>query len=213
MSPKHITESVLADEFGVVTFYPHKQPTVYNVRKYSQHVNFAEAFSTHPVVTVALSFLIVHHEKDIRLSTLVRNVGTSGFNLGVQEWFDSNVEGVGISWLACSSWPSYRGLSSWHLSRVYLFAFLCFDGFAFITTIWTGTGNVMSIYRARKNKITKNPHAQNLPTALENKRRIYSEERSRELVGRKGGVVLGSKSDSWICFLIYIISTLQFNSN
>ena len=53
MSPKHITESVLADEFGVVTFYPHKQPTVYNVRKYSQHVNFAEAFSTHPVVTVA----------------------------------------------------------------------------------------------------------------------------------------------------------------
>jgi len=69
-------------------------------REFSTRIEFDREFSLPPVVQVGLSGLDADGTTTVRLRVRARHIDRAGFTLLVSTWFDSQVHGVDISWLA-----------------------------------------------------------------------------------------------------------------
>lgn len=69
-------------------------------REFSARIEFEREFSLPPVVQVALSGVDAEGASTLRLRVRARHIDKAGFTLLVSTWFDSQVHGVDVSWLA-----------------------------------------------------------------------------------------------------------------
>ena len=81
----------------------HNQASAGNIRRKSLRVKFARPFATTPVVTTGFVFIDANKNFNLRVRTYVSNVGPSGFNLRVEEWFNSYTYTLHVAWMACSN--------------------------------------------------------------------------------------------------------------
>ena len=80
-----------------------QQGTPGGVRKESVRVKFAKPFATTPVVTTGFVFIDANKNFNLRVRTYVSNVGPSGFDLRVEEWYNSVTYMLHVAWMACSN--------------------------------------------------------------------------------------------------------------
>lgn len=69
-------------------------------RKYLNNIIFDKAFSSPPLVFVAISSLNVLNSKDLRISVISENILNTGFDLTVLTWADTIIFSCDISWIA-----------------------------------------------------------------------------------------------------------------
>ena len=99
-----IADSMSAGASGRAVFKQvHQQPSTGNVRRKSLRVKFARPFATTPVVTTGFVLIDANKNVNLRVRTYVSNVGPSGFDLRVEEWFDSYTYALHVAWMACSN--------------------------------------------------------------------------------------------------------------
>lgn len=76
-------------------------PPSYEVdREFSTRIDFERDFAAPPVVHVGISGLDVDGADTVRVRVRTRHIDRSGFTVVVSTWFDSQVHGVDVSWLA-----------------------------------------------------------------------------------------------------------------
>ncbi len=72
-------------------------------REFAARIDFERDFSTPPVVHVGVAGLDADAAGTVRLRVRARHIDCSGFTILVSTWFDSQVHGVDVSWLALGS--------------------------------------------------------------------------------------------------------------
>nr|XP_034300815.1 uncharacterized protein LOC117681274 [Crassostrea gigas] len=68
---------------------------------YSQRIDFNSPFDATPTVTYGLYALDSSDEANLRVSTLLSNVSSTGFQLTLRTWSDSKLFEAAVSWMAC----------------------------------------------------------------------------------------------------------------
>lgn len=68
---------------------------------YSQRIHFNSPFDATPTVTCGLYALDSSDEANLRVSTLLSNVSSTGFQLTLRTWSDSELFEAAVSWMAC----------------------------------------------------------------------------------------------------------------
>src|SRR5690606_38661289 len=69
-------------------------------REFSVRIDFEREFSLPPVVHIGLSGIDADGAETLRLRVRARHIDKSGFTILVSTWFDSQVHGVDVAWLA-----------------------------------------------------------------------------------------------------------------
>lgn len=70
------------------------------IREYRTTISFKEVFEKEPTVMVALSGLDIIKNHNARVKVYVDNVTNRDFTLCIHTWSDSEIYGVGVSWIA-----------------------------------------------------------------------------------------------------------------
>ncbi|BFZ17487.1 hypothetical protein BsWGS_20526 [Bradybaena similaris] len=71
-----------------------------SARENAQIVTFKKKYCSPPTVFLALSYLDVPHDKDVRYNTILNSVSSSDFNASCYTWDDSIVHGMKVRWIA-----------------------------------------------------------------------------------------------------------------
>ena len=66
-------------------------------------VKFTSPFAAAPVVTTGFVYIDANEEVNLRVRAYVSNVGPSGFDLMVEEWYNSYTYALHVAWMACSN--------------------------------------------------------------------------------------------------------------
>lgn len=74
-----------------------------SVRAYRLPVQFERAFSTSPLVQIAIVGLDVGKEDNVRLRVRALDVRPDGFTVHAETWFNTKIWAVEVSWLAIGS--------------------------------------------------------------------------------------------------------------
>jgi hypothetical protein len=69
-------------------------------REFAARIEFERDFAVPPVVHVGIAGLDVEGADAVRLRVRARHIDCSGFTILLSTWFDSQVHGVDVSWLA-----------------------------------------------------------------------------------------------------------------
>ena len=71
---------------------------------YTSWVSFKIPFQKAPTVTIGLTLLDSGHNRNLRIYTQVRYVSSSGFQVKMSKWDNTELYGSQISWMACGYW-------------------------------------------------------------------------------------------------------------
>ena len=71
-------------------------------RQHTVHISFSQEFASKPWVAVSLAELDDGSGGNVRVNSGVSAVSTSGFDVSVNEWADTHLASVGVTWIACS---------------------------------------------------------------------------------------------------------------
>jgi hypothetical protein len=72
-------------------------------REFSARIEFERDFAVPPVVHVGIAGLDADGTGTVRLRVRARHIDCTGFTILVSTWFDSQVHGVDVTWLALGS--------------------------------------------------------------------------------------------------------------
>ncbi|KAK7483196.1 hypothetical protein BaRGS_00025600 [Batillaria attramentaria] len=70
-------------------------------RTETHHVSFATSFDQAPAVTLGLTTLDADKDRNLRVTTHLKNLNARGFDLSVTEWADSHNHYTNVMWMAC----------------------------------------------------------------------------------------------------------------
>lgn len=71
-------------------------------RSFTQHIDFAEAFSEVPAIVLGITYL-ESTVVPLRVAVEAKNVSTRGFDVEIRTWLDTRVWSCGGSWIAYAS--------------------------------------------------------------------------------------------------------------
>jgi len=69
-------------------------------REFIDHINFDEEYEKKPQIMVSLSGMDIGNDHNTRIRVFAENINTSGFDIRIFTWSDTQVYGVKVSWIS-----------------------------------------------------------------------------------------------------------------
>ncbi|XP_070189420.1 uncharacterized protein [Littorina saxatilis] len=91
-------------EIGGQALVPNNQPAYGHDRRKTAkgHVTFSRPFSTKPWVSAGLTYIDADKNHNLRFTSVISHVSTTGFDVSHTQWAHTAIYGSGISWIACN---------------------------------------------------------------------------------------------------------------